>query len=76
MDNEQEMSREDIIHAKGFNMISNDYYDNTIPNEYKKIKVGVKSLEDAVLNLGNLRQCFPRCGYTDKKYIYDAIMRN
>lgn len=57
-------------------MISNDYYDNTIPNEYKKIKVGVKSLEDAVLNLGNLRQCFPRCGYTDKKYIYDAIMRN
>ena len=56
------MSREDIIHAKGFNMISNDYYDNTIPNEYKKIKVGVKSLEDAVLNLGNLRQCFPRCG--------------
>ena len=76
MIDKQEMTREEIIRAKGFDMISGDYYSDAIPDEYRKIKVGVKNLDDAVLNLGNLKQCFPRHGYTNKKYIYEAIMQN
>ena len=32
--------------------------------EYKRIKVGVKTLDDAVLQLGSLQKAFPRHGYT------------
>ena len=44
--------------------------------EYKKIKVGVKSLEDAVLNLGSLKTCMPKHAYTDKRYIMSALANN
>ena len=38
------ISRQDAIHTKGFNM----------GTQYGKIKVGVKTLDDAVINLGSL----------------------
>jgi hypothetical protein len=41
--------------------------------EFKRIKVGVKSLEDAVLDMGNLQKAFPKHGYLDKNTIYRAI---
>jgi hypothetical protein len=46
------------------------------PNEYKRIKVGVKHLEDATLNLGTIRQASPNHGFTNKNYIVQCLMRN
>ena len=40
----ESISRQDAIHTKGFNM----------GTQYGKIKVGVKTLDDAVINLGSL----------------------
>jgi hypothetical protein len=41
------MNRQDAIHAKGFEMMS-----NRLTTEYGRIKSGTKTLDDAVLNLG------------------------
>jgi len=75
---EQEISRNEIIHAKGFNMNnnSNEYYSDAIPTEYKKIKVGVKNLDDAVLNLGSISASLPTRGYANKKTILTALADN
>ena len=55
MDTEQvEVTRQDDIHAKGFNMAYGAKVIPDAPAEYNKIKVGVKTLEDAVLTLGDL----------------------
>jgi hypothetical protein len=76
--NTEELSRNDIIHAKGFNMQSNtsEYYSDAIPTEYKKIKVGVKNLDDAVLNLGTIKSSLPGRGYANKKTILTALADN
>ena len=42
--------------------------------EYKKIKVGVKSLEDAVLDLNALKPSMPKHQYTNKAYIMQQLM--
>lgn len=78
MNTEQELSRSDIIHAKGFNMSDNraEYYSDAIPTEYKKIKVGVKNLDDAVLNLGSIKSSLPGRGYANKKLIMTALADN
>jgi hypothetical protein len=52
------MTRSDIIHNKGFNMSDTSYSDK-VPEEYRKIKVGVKNLEDATLNLGSIKNSLP-----------------
>ncbi len=54
------------IHAKGFKMdgITSYAYDQSI-------KVGVKKLEDALLNLGNLKTNDK--GYTNKKVVLQAL---
>ena len=44
--------------------------------EFKRIKVGVKSLEDAVLDMGSLQKAFPKHGYLDKNTIYRAIAQH
>jgi len=49
---EKELSRNEQIHAKGFDM--NGYRDYSTVSDYKKIKVGPKVLDDAVLELGSL----------------------
>lgn len=48
----------------------------TLDNEFKKIKVGVKNLDDAVLELGTLRKVMPKAPFTDKGALYRAIMNN
>lgn len=40
------MERQDEIHSKGFDMGT---------SEYSKLKVGLKTLSDATLNLGSLK---------------------
>ena len=53
-----------------------EYYSDAIPTEYKKIKVGVKSLDDAVLNLGSITSSLPGRGYANKKTILTALADN
>jgi hypothetical protein len=56
--------RQDAIHAKGFDLFNFNYTNPEDENvsEYSKIKVGVKQLEDAILELGTLRQArLPFC---------------
>ena len=53
-------SRQNTIHAKGFDLFNFNYAhpDELSPEqitEYGKIKVGLKQLEDAILELGTLR---------------------
>ena len=72
MNTEKEKTRSEIIHEKGFNIFDN----SSTPNEYKKIKVGVKTLDDAVLNLGSLKQSFPTHAYFNKATIFKALMEN
>lgn len=42
-----------------------------VPNDFSKIKVGIQSLEDAVLSLGDFKRINPRLG--DKKEVLAAI---
>ena len=48
----------------------------TTGNEYKKIKVGMKNLEDAVLDLGSIKSFMPRLPLGDKRYLYKALLEN
>ena len=49
----------------------------TASNEYKKIKVGVKNLDDAVLTLGSLKvDPTIRSNYANKQSLYKAILQN
>lgn len=49
-------------------------YEN-IPDtlDFNKIKVGIKNLDDAILELGSIKGTFPKLPYGDKKLIYRAI---
>lgn len=62
------MNRQSEIHSKGFNMLNPDI------DEYAKIKVGLKSLDDAVLSLGSFRKI--NRNYGDKNFILNAINRH
>lgn len=55
---------------------ASEYYSDAIPTEYKKIKVGVKNLDDAVLNLGSIKSSLPGRGYANKKTILTALADN
>ncbi len=60
LENDVFQSRQDTIHAKGFDLFNFGYaVPENVPedavSEYAKIKVGVKQIEDAVLELGTLR---------------------
>ena len=69
-------TRAEEIHKKGFNM-SRDRsipYENIPSNlDFNKIKVGIKNLDDAILELGSIKGTFPKLPYGDKKLIYRAI---
>lgn len=71
--------RQDTIHAKGFDVFNFNYADPEALakldaiSEYGKIKVGVKQLEDAILELGTLRQA--KLPYCNKKDIMEAIVK-
>ena len=49
------------------------YYSLDAPNEYRKIKVGVKNLDDAVLNLGSFQLDSPKYLNVSKRHIFEAI---
>lgn len=57
-------------------MLSNTYATNSpaiTETEFNRIKVGVKNLDDAVLNLGSLRTAMPRHPFTTKGAVYKAL---
>ena len=66
------------IHKKGFNMVSQTLPDEHIlhqgPVDFNKIKVGAKTLDDAVINLGTYIKIDKR--YGDKKEVLRAIYEN
>ena len=68
------MERNEQIHAKGFDMTRYDSFDNGL--DYKRIKVGVTQLDDAVLNLGNIHEALPHHQFANKKYIIKALSEN
>ena len=47
-----------------------------VDTDYKRIKVGVKQLEDAVLEFGNIRGSMPKHAYTDKRFIMRCLVNN
>jgi hypothetical protein len=63
-----ELNRQDQIHEKGFEMMGRQV------TEYGKIKVGTKSLEDAVLNLGSIQKVTQK--QMSKMSVYRALMDN
>lgn len=48
----------------------------TADNQYKKIRVGVKSLNDATLNLGSLKNLMPLSPFHSKAELMKAILSN
>lgn len=66
-------NRQDAIRTKGFDIMrSRQVYEG--PLTYDKIKVGTKTLDDAVLNLGTLQKVNKR--FANKGIIYKAIAEN
>lgn len=63
--------RQDAIREKGFSFSGNR--DGT--TEYGKIKVGVKTLEDAVINLGSYKKLWKKYGETARFYDKFEILR-
>jgi hypothetical protein len=68
-------TRQDTIHAQGFDLFN---FASPVINEngvveYNKIKVGVKQLEDALLDLGTLKET--KLPYCSKQEIMKAIVQ-
>ena len=61
------------IHAKGFDLFRRNDESPQAPIDYSSIKVGVKTLDDATLNLGSLKKI--NRDYSNKAYILDALAR-
>ena len=65
----EEKTKQEAIHDKGF------AFGRSEPiNEYGKIKVGVKTLQDATIELGNLAKNNPV--YTNKNEVLKALAKN
>lgn len=71
-----EKRSQDLIHQKGFDIYRNSSYAYDVPSEYRKIKIGVKNLEDAILNLGSYKTEMPRHLHISKPAIYKALAEN
>lgn len=69
-------SRIEEIHSKGFNMNGYESYRTANPEEYKKIKVGVKTLEDATLQLGSLKRDLKGRRWVSKNEVLRALADN
>ena len=70
------MERQETIHNKGFDLFNFGFpieEKNENISEYGKIKVGVKTLEDALLDLGTLKET--KLPFCNKKEIYAAIIK-
>ena len=68
--------RKETIYSKGFDMLGGTAEYRTADNTYKKIKIGVKSLDDAVLKLGELKKVAPTVPFHNKFALMKAIMEN
>ena len=65
---EKEISRQEEIHEKGFDM-----YSRRIPEtDFGRIKVGVKTIDDAIIHLGSLSKS-KNHNLGNKAYIIDCI---
>lgn len=73
-----ELSRKETIYSKGFDMLSGGrtVEVRTLDNEFKKIKVGVKKLDDAILDLGSIKKCMPKAPFGNKRALYKALFEN
>ena len=60
------MSRQEEIRNKGFDMYNTS---REVGNEYGRIKVGVKTIDDAIIHLGNLNQAQNR-NLGSKRFIF------
>ena len=68
------MTRNEEIHSKGFDM-TNNYQNYAVADgtDFKRIKVGVKSLDDATLDLGMLKKSLPGHAYVNKGNVMRAL---
>lgn len=67
------------IHAKGFDMHETRSplsTDDPALQLYGSIKLGVKKLEDMILDLGSVNNALPTHMYTKKSVIYEALASN
>ncbi len=53
------------IKKKGFNMIEQDTNETYVPSDYSKIKVGLKTLQDAIVSYGGLSKTSSRWSKRD-----------
>lgn len=73
-------NRKEEIKRKGFKMnfnddtIENNLSNNFVPVDFSKIKVGAKTLDNAILNLGDYSKVEPR--FTKKEIILRALADN
>ena len=74
----QEQDRQAEIRSKGFNIYTGSSIEASLPPgyehlpiDYKKTRVGVQTLDDAVLKFGDLRKANPQLG--DKEFVLRAI---
>ena len=72
------MTRSEEVHSKGFDLFGSTYslQDLDDPVAYRKIKVGPKSLDDAVLNLGSYASDLPKYNGISKRMILQALAVN
>ena len=69
------MTRSEEVHSKGFDLFGStySYQDVEDPLAYRKIKVGPKSLDDAILNLGSYNADLPKYNGISKAMILHAL---
>jgi hypothetical protein len=72
------MTRSEEVHSKGFDLFGSTFslQDVEDPLAYRKIKVGPKTLDDAVLNLGSYNQALPKYNGISKGMILQALANN
>ena len=72
------MTRSEEVHSKGFDLFGSTYslQDIEDPLAYRKIKVGPKTLDDAVLNLGSYNQALPKYNGISKGMVLQALANN
>ena len=63
--------RQEYIHSKGFAIAAEESFDGYQSRDYAKLKLGIKQVEDAIIDLGTLRRV--NKNYGDKSYILNAI---
>ena len=72
------MTRSEEVHSKGFDLFGSTYtlQDVEDPLAYRKIKVGTKSLDDAILNLGSYKEHLPVYNGVSKGMVFQALATN